>query len=166
MQQQVVFLDRASLQAKLRRPAFEHTWQEYPASTVGEVVQRLSLIHISRLCVAKCAVENRGAMPSDAPTCKASADASGNGERSSRAGLVSSWRRSAPRYRPTLPSTPKALSKPTPVLPSCSNAATWIWPSSRSAALIGSPQPITWARFSRAKYRFSSSVFICTKRCV
>ena len=41
MQQQVVFLDRASLQAKLRRPAFEHTWQEYPASTVGEVVQRL-----------------------------------------------------------------------------------------------------------------------------
>jgi glycerate dehydrogenase len=41
MQYQVVFLDRASLQAKLRRPAFEHAWQEYPASTVGEAVERL-----------------------------------------------------------------------------------------------------------------------------
>jgi cyanophycinase len=41
------------------------------------------------------AVENLGAMPSDAPTCRASAEASGNGERSSRAGLVSSCRRSA-----------------------------------------------------------------------
>jgi glycerate dehydrogenase len=41
MQHQVVFLDRASLQAKLRRPAFEHTWQEYAASTVGEAAERL-----------------------------------------------------------------------------------------------------------------------------
>ena len=41
MQNQVVFLDRASLQAKVRRPAFEHAWQEYPASTVGEAAERL-----------------------------------------------------------------------------------------------------------------------------
>jgi glycerate dehydrogenase len=41
MQQTVVFLDRASLQAKLRRPSFEHTWQEYPASAPSEVVDRL-----------------------------------------------------------------------------------------------------------------------------
>jgi glycerate dehydrogenase len=37
----IVFLDRASLKATLRRPAFEHGWQEYPASTPAEVVERL-----------------------------------------------------------------------------------------------------------------------------
>jgi glycerate dehydrogenase len=41
MVQQIVFLDRASLQANVRRPRFEHAWQEYPASNAGEVVERL-----------------------------------------------------------------------------------------------------------------------------
>jgi len=36
-----VFLDRASLQAEVRRPSFPHTWQEYPASAVGELPQKL-----------------------------------------------------------------------------------------------------------------------------
>jgi glycerate dehydrogenase len=39
--QHVVFLDRSTLQAKVRRPSFEHTWQEYAVSTVGELPQKL-----------------------------------------------------------------------------------------------------------------------------
>jgi glycerate dehydrogenase len=39
--QHVVFLDRSTLQATVRRPAFEHTWQEYPVSTVSELPQKL-----------------------------------------------------------------------------------------------------------------------------
>lgn len=42
MRHHVVFLDRSTLQAKVRRPAFEHTWQEYPATSPAEVVERLS----------------------------------------------------------------------------------------------------------------------------
>jgi glycerate dehydrogenase len=41
MQHRVVFLDRASLQAQVRRPAFAHDWQEYPASDVSELPERL-----------------------------------------------------------------------------------------------------------------------------
>ncbi len=41
MQHRVVFLDRSSLQANVRRPAFEHTWQEYPATQVSELPERL-----------------------------------------------------------------------------------------------------------------------------
>ena len=41
MQQRVVFLDRASLQAEVRRPAFAHQWQEYPGSEVGELPEKL-----------------------------------------------------------------------------------------------------------------------------
>jgi glycerate dehydrogenase len=57
MQHQVVFLDRASLQAKLRHPAFEHTWQEYPASTPGEAVDRL--------CEATVAITNKVPLRAD-----------------------------------------------------------------------------------------------------
>jgi glycerate dehydrogenase len=42
MPHRVVFLDRSTLQANVRRPAFEHTWQEYPVTTVGELPQRLA----------------------------------------------------------------------------------------------------------------------------
>jgi glycerate dehydrogenase len=42
MSHSVVFLDRASLQAKVRRPSFAHTWHEYPASTAGELPQKLA----------------------------------------------------------------------------------------------------------------------------
>ena len=41
MQQRIVFLDRASLQAQVRRPAFAHQWQEYAASDVGELPEKL-----------------------------------------------------------------------------------------------------------------------------
>lgn len=39
--QSIVFLDRDSLKAQVRRPRFEHTWREYPASAAGDVVERL-----------------------------------------------------------------------------------------------------------------------------
>ncbi len=43
MSQRIVFLDRASLppHINLRRPAFEHVWQEYPHSAPDQVVERL-----------------------------------------------------------------------------------------------------------------------------
>lgn len=41
MVQQIVFLDRSTLQANIRRPRFEHAWREYPASNAAEVVERL-----------------------------------------------------------------------------------------------------------------------------
>ena len=37
----IVFLDRSTLQAQVRRPAFEHTWQDYPVTNAGELVERL-----------------------------------------------------------------------------------------------------------------------------
>jgi glycerate dehydrogenase len=37
----IVFLDRASLIADLRRPAFTHTWSDYPSSKADQVVARL-----------------------------------------------------------------------------------------------------------------------------
>ena len=37
----IVFLDRSTLQAQVRRPAFEHSWREYPVTAVGELQQRL-----------------------------------------------------------------------------------------------------------------------------
>ena len=41
MTHKIVFLDRSTLQAQVRRPAFEHTWQEYPVSHPGELEERL-----------------------------------------------------------------------------------------------------------------------------
>jgi glycerate dehydrogenase len=41
MTEHIVFLDRSTLQARVRRPAFEHTWQEYPVTNVDDVVERL-----------------------------------------------------------------------------------------------------------------------------
>jgi len=41
MLQHIVFLDRSTLEAKVRRPRFEHTWREYPVSGVGELEERL-----------------------------------------------------------------------------------------------------------------------------
>jgi glycerate dehydrogenase len=38
---QIVFLDRDSLIANIRKPAFEHRWRDYPATSAGEVVERL-----------------------------------------------------------------------------------------------------------------------------
>lgn len=41
MRQHVVFLDRATLKARVRSPAFEHTWEEYPVTQPGELAPRL-----------------------------------------------------------------------------------------------------------------------------
>ena len=41
MTHHIVFLDRSTLQANVRTPAFEHTWQEYPVTAVNELPERL-----------------------------------------------------------------------------------------------------------------------------
>jgi glycerate dehydrogenase len=41
MSEHVVFLDRASLNANLRRPSFAHTWQEYPVTPTKDILERL-----------------------------------------------------------------------------------------------------------------------------
>jgi glycerate dehydrogenase len=41
MMHRIVFLDRSTLRANIRRPAFEHTWQEYPVTPPAELLQRL-----------------------------------------------------------------------------------------------------------------------------
>ncbi len=38
----IVYLDRDSLLAEVRRPAFEHEWSEYPATGAHEVAERLA----------------------------------------------------------------------------------------------------------------------------
>ncbi len=40
--QGVVFLDRSTLKAEVRRPAFPHTWQDYPVTAPAELPQRLA----------------------------------------------------------------------------------------------------------------------------
>ena len=37
----IVFLDRATLEASIRRPAFPHQWEEYATTAPGEIVGRL-----------------------------------------------------------------------------------------------------------------------------
>ncbi len=37
----IVFLDRSALRAELRKPQFEHHWQEYPDTSPEQVVERL-----------------------------------------------------------------------------------------------------------------------------
>src|SRR5437660_276995 len=39
MTHRIVFLDRSTLQARVRRPAFEHTWQEYAVTGAGVLGQ-------------------------------------------------------------------------------------------------------------------------------
>lgn len=41
MQHHVVFLDRSTLNARVRRPAFEHSWEEYPTTAAPEILGRL-----------------------------------------------------------------------------------------------------------------------------
>jgi glycerate dehydrogenase len=41
MTHNIVFLDRSTLQAQVRRPAFAHTWREYPVTRPEELEQRL-----------------------------------------------------------------------------------------------------------------------------
>jgi glycerate dehydrogenase len=42
MTQRIVFLDRSTLKAQVRRPAFEHSWAEYPVTAANELPQRLA----------------------------------------------------------------------------------------------------------------------------
>lgn len=41
MMQHIVFLDRSTLKARIRRPVFEHSWEEYPVTHPGESAPRL-----------------------------------------------------------------------------------------------------------------------------
>jgi glycerate dehydrogenase len=41
MEQKIVFLDRSTIIANIRRPNFEHEWTEYETTAPGEVVERL-----------------------------------------------------------------------------------------------------------------------------
>ena len=41
MTEHVVFLDRSTLQATVRRPAFEHTWEEFDTTSPEQTVERL-----------------------------------------------------------------------------------------------------------------------------
>jgi glycerate dehydrogenase len=41
MTHRIVFLDRSTLQATVRRPAFEHSWLEYPVTSVSQLAERL-----------------------------------------------------------------------------------------------------------------------------
>jgi glycerate dehydrogenase len=41
MTERIVFLDRSTLRASVRRPRFAHTWQDYPVSAVSELTSRL-----------------------------------------------------------------------------------------------------------------------------
>ncbi|HYA19179.1 MAG TPA: D-2-hydroxyacid dehydrogenase [Burkholderiales bacterium] len=41
MQHHVVFLDRSTLNANVRRPAFDHSWAEFPTTAASEIVERL-----------------------------------------------------------------------------------------------------------------------------
>jgi glycerate dehydrogenase len=54
----IVFLDRSSLVATLKKPSFAHTWIDHPTTTPGEVVDRLS--------GATIAVTNKIALRKDA----------------------------------------------------------------------------------------------------
>jgi len=40
--QRIVFLDRKSLKAEVRRPNFPHQWEEYPQTLAPEVASRLA----------------------------------------------------------------------------------------------------------------------------
>lgn len=39
--EKIVFLDSASIIADIRRPAFPHQWEQYPATSAGQTVERL-----------------------------------------------------------------------------------------------------------------------------
>jgi glycerate dehydrogenase len=47
MTERIVFLDRSTLQAQVRRPAFEHSWTEYPVTAVSELPERLAAATIA-----------------------------------------------------------------------------------------------------------------------
>lgn len=51
----IVYLERESVIAEVRRPAFEHAWTEYPATPAGQVVERLA--------GATIAITNKAPMP-------------------------------------------------------------------------------------------------------
>jgi glycerate dehydrogenase len=55
----IVFLDRDSVIANVRKPAFAHEWTEYPATRAGDTVQRL------RQARASIAITNKVALSAD-----------------------------------------------------------------------------------------------------
>lgn len=57
MKPRIVYLDRASIRATIRRPAAEHEWIDYPATSAGDVV--------ARLAGARIAISNKVAITAD-----------------------------------------------------------------------------------------------------
>jgi glycerate dehydrogenase len=57
IRQHIVFLDRSTLQANVRRPSFEHTWEEHAVSSVSEAAERLR--------GATIAITNKVPLPGD-----------------------------------------------------------------------------------------------------
>lgn len=45
--ERIVFLDRDSIQARIRAPAFAHAWQDHPATAPAQVVERLHAASIA-----------------------------------------------------------------------------------------------------------------------
>jgi glycerate dehydrogenase len=57
IRQHIVFLDRSTLQANVRRPSFEHTWEEHAVSSLSEAAERLR--------GATIAITNKVPLPGD-----------------------------------------------------------------------------------------------------
>ncbi|MGA7325892.1 MAG: D-2-hydroxyacid dehydrogenase [Rhodomicrobium sp.] len=47
MQHSIAFLDRSTVEANIRKPAFPHTYKEYPETAPGEIVERLQGVTIA-----------------------------------------------------------------------------------------------------------------------
>jgi glycerate dehydrogenase len=57
--EKIVFLDAASIIADIRRPAFAHQWQEYPATSAAQTVARLQ---DATIAITNKVVLNRGTL--------------------------------------------------------------------------------------------------------
>jgi len=58
-----VFLDRSTLKAQVRRPAFPHSWQEYPVTAPAELPQRLHEATIAITNKVPLRAETLGMLP-------------------------------------------------------------------------------------------------------
>jgi len=61
--QHIVFLDRSTLKATVRSPAFEHGWQEYPVTAPQELVERLGGATIAITNKVPLRAETLGQLP-------------------------------------------------------------------------------------------------------
>lgn len=63
MTHRIVFLERDSIRAKVRRPAFEHVWTEYPGTAPDQVFERLADATIAITNKVKMTAELLGRLP-------------------------------------------------------------------------------------------------------